>query len=147
MAIFLIVGKTWDSRGLRLRPQNEACMWETKPQVHLRVIPTPQPAIYAVGTPKKDTRSSYSTRPKENLKAMKRMSLYHGPMTSVLDTHNLKEATKTSKHRPKGTPELGDGPHRLQGWTKWITTFPNAHLALREPDMVSELLAVLIQDC
>lgn len=112
---FCLVGETKDSRGLRLRPRNEACMWKTKPQVHLRVIPTLQQALYAVGTPKKDARSSYSTRPKENLKVMKRMSLYHGPMATVLDTHNLKEATKMPKHCPKGTSELGDGIHILQG--------------------------------
>lgn len=56
---FCLVGETKDSRGLRLRPRNEACMWKTKPQVHLRVIPTLQHALYAVGTPKKDARSSY----------------------------------------------------------------------------------------
>lgn len=110
-----LVGETKDSRGLRLRPRNEACMWKTKPQVHLRVILTLQHALYAVGTPKKEARSSYSTRPKENLKVMKRMSLYHGPMATVLDTHNLKEATKMPKHCPKGTSELGDGIHILQG--------------------------------
>lgn len=112
---FCLVGETKDSRGLRLRPRNEACMWKTKPQVHLRVIPTLQRALYAVETPKKNARSSYSTRPKENLKVMKRMSLYHGPMATVLDTHNLKEATKMPKHCPKGTSELGDGIHILQG--------------------------------
>lgn len=107
-----LVGETKDSRGLRLRPRNEACMWKTKPQVHLRVIPTLQ---HAVGTPKKEARSSYSTRPKENLKVMKRMSLYHGPMATVFDTHNLKEATKMPKHCPKGTSELGDRIYILQG--------------------------------
>lgn len=46
---------------------------------------------------------------------MKRMSLYYGPMASVLDIHNLKEDTKMPKHCPKGTPELGGGIHILQG--------------------------------